>query len=151
MAHETREKTLNQVRHCLDMGDPAGALAILEPYLKKYDGDGDAHALAGTAYLQVGKPWKAETHFKHSLAIWDKQYEISITLLRLLMDRHKWGEALELAERLRRENPNDNVLNVMLESCKEHYNAPPVGWERDENKPRVQIEFTGEARKKKRR
>lgn len=115
---------------------------MLREYLDVAQGDAEAHALLGVAYYKAGEPWNAEKHLKHSLAVLPGQRETQVLLLRLLMDRHSWEEALELATELKREHPSDNVLRIMYESCLENVERPEIGWERQEKLTRYRVEFT---------
>ncbi|MCH8273236.1 MAG: hypothetical protein IH851_00400 [Armatimonadetes bacterium] len=147
MAGRKRERTLGQARALLAAEESSAGLDTLLPYLERYGGDAEAHALAGVAYGQMGDLPNAEVRFKESLAIWEGQFEVSMMLLRVLIERRKWEDALPLAERLRKEHPSDKIVGVMLESVRENVERPDVGWERDENRPRVSVEFTGYASK----
>lgn len=138
----TRDQILSEASELIDAAKPEKAVDILEQYLAKAPADAEALAMIGVAHYNNCEPWEAEKYFKQSLAIIPDQDEIKRLLLRLLMDRHAWEEALEIATELKRDNPSDAVLRVMYESCFENVERPEVGWERDESLGWHRIEFT---------
>ncbi len=137
-----RDAVLRKASELVDLARASEAIDLLRDYLERASGDAEAHAMIGVAYYNNSEPWAAERHLKHSLAALPGRHEIKVLLLRILMDRHSWEEALEHAEELKRENPSDAVLRIMYESCLENVERPEVGWERDEPLRRVRIEFT---------
>jgi predicted Zn-dependent protease len=128
MDADRREIILADARKSLDAGDVAGALASLEPYLARYPADAAANALAGSCWAQVGDNLKAERHLKISVAVDDSQFGVKRLLLSALMNLYKWDEAYPLAEELRREDPNDRIIQVMLESAKENLGVSDPDW-----------------------
>ena len=86
MAYENRQEVLEEARRLLNHGEQTRALKKLDPYLRKYRQDVDANILAGVARAQLGKPEVAEIHFKEALAVYEDNYEVSMMLLRILMD-----------------------------------------------------------------
>jgi tetratricopeptide (TPR) repeat protein len=139
-----RKQTLTKAQQLLERGDTDGAIGLLRQYLQKYGNDIQANALIGIAYERIGALSLAEEHLAVSLAADDSQYDVAMQLIEVRMRQRKFEEALPVAERLYRFHPNDEVLRVRLESIRENVERPAVGWERDENKPTVDIEFTGD-------
>ena len=139
-----RKEVLDKAQSLLEIGDTDAAIGLLRQYLKKYGNDIQANALIGRAYERIGALSLAEEHLAVSLAADDSQYDVAMELIDVRMRLRKYEEALPVAERLYRFHPNDDVLRVRLESIRENVERPAVGWERDENKPKVDIEFTGE-------
>jgi len=139
-----REETLRKAEELLEKGRTDEALGALRRYLKRYGNDIRANALIGRAYRAVGALSLAEEHLGTSLAADDSQYDVAMELIEVRMQLKRFEEALPVAERLYRYHPNDDVLRVRLESIRENVERPAVGWERDENKPEVDIEFTGD-------
>jgi hypothetical protein len=126
----------------MDEDRPGDAVAILEEYLAIYPNDTEAHKAVGFAHFAAGSTWKAERHLRRTLAAVSDQRDAQMLLLRLLMDRHLWEEAFDLATDLRRSHPSDNMVRILWESCAENVDRPEVGWERDADGPPVNIEFT---------
>jgi tetratricopeptide (TPR) repeat protein len=141
---EKRNRMIARVRSLLGKGESREALGILKPYLARHYNDIDANALAGEAHGQLGELPLAEVHFKRSLAAHSDQFEVGKMLLQVLVDLNKWEEALELADRLRREDPNDRRVQILRESCLEHVERPEVGWERESQDYSVRVEFAGD-------
>lgn len=139
-----REETLKWAKEMLEKGRTDEALGMLRRYLKRYGNDIQANALIGRAYRAVGALSLAEEHLATSLAADDSQYDVAMELIEVRMQQRRYEEALPVAEHLYRYHPNDEVLRVRLESIRENVERPAVGWERDENKPQVDIEFTGD-------
>lgn len=144
MSAEKRNRMIARVRALLDQGESRQVLEILKPYLARHYNDIDANALAGVAHGQLGELPLAEVHFKRSLAAHSDQFEVGKMLLQVLVDLNKWEEALELADRLRREDPNDRRVQILRESCLEHVDRPDVGWEREAQDYSVRVEFSRE-------
>lgn len=139
-----REETLRKAQQLLENGRTDEALGTLRRHLKRYGNDIQANALIGRAYRAVGALSLAEEHLATSLAADDSQYDVAMELIDVRMRQRRYEEALPVAEWLYRYHPNDEVLRVRLESIRENVERPAVGWERDENKPPVDIEFTGD-------
>lgn len=139
-----REEILRNAEELLEQGRTDEVLGTLRSYLRRYGNDIQANALIGRAYRAVGALSLAEEHLATSLAADDSQYDVAMELIEVRMQQKRYEEALPVAERLYRYHPNDDVLRVRLESIRENVERPAVGWERDENKPEVDIEFTGD-------
>lgn len=139
-----REETLRKAEELLEQGRTDEVLGTLRRYLKRYGNDIQANALIGRAYRAVGALSLSEEHLATSLAADDSQYDVAMELIEVRMQQRRYEEALPVAERLYRYHPNDELLRVRLESIRENVERPAVGWERDENKPEVDIEFTGD-------
>lgn len=151
MSAEDREIRLSEIRAKLGSGDARSAAKAAKSYLSKYPGDAEAQKLAGVAYAQIDRFVDAERHLALAYAIDDSQYDVGVMLLRAKMELGRWEDALGLAQKLRRENPNDRVVQVMLASVLDHVAPPDVGWERAENMPTHRVEFTGNAEEHRRR
>ncbi|HWP31271.1 MAG TPA: hypothetical protein VNK96_06075 [Fimbriimonadales bacterium] len=138
---ETREQTLTLAKTMLEEGDPNGALGVLEEYLRLYDGDSEAHALAGVAYGQLGIYYLAARHLGHSLAVNDNQNNVRLMLLRALIEMRRWDDALPVAERLKRDNPNSSMIATLYESVIENAQLPETGWSRTKTRLDATITF----------
>lgn len=141
---EERQRLLAAAKTALRSNDANKAMHLLEPYVDVHKGDWEARAMLGDAYLRLGMFYNAESQFEESLAIHSGQYQLKSTLCRMKMDVRKWEEALELAQTLVKEDPNDKVAAVMLQSCRENVDRPTTGWERDSARIDVSINFTND-------
>ncbi len=140
--YEQRQNLLAEANKHMSEKRPAGAIALLEPYVEEHGGDYEARALLGNAYLANGMFFNAESQYRESLAINSDQHELKKVMLRMQMDLKRWEEALELAQEIVKEDPNDKVSIVMLESCKENVERPEIGWERDAKRDDIVIDFS---------
>ncbi len=138
-----RNELIKTVEGLLEAGDPVGAIGLLRPYLKQCHSDSRANALAGIAQADNGNLIQACRHWKLSLAVDSRQYDIMQRLVRALIDLKRWEEVLPIAEDLHRERPNDKVLAVELESIRENAGVTKIGWERDAIRLDIDVRFGG--------
>jgi len=109
----------------LGMGDPKGALQLLESGLRLWPNNSGARYLAGQAALQMGDLERALAEYREATRISENQTNASLAMARIYFSLQKYQAALQFAERHIQSRPFENadayVIGIRAAAAEENW------------------------------
>ena len=109
----------------LAMGNPKGALQLLESGLRLWPNNAGARYLAGQAALQMGDLERALAEYREATRISDSQTNAALAMARIYYSLHKYQAAQQFAERHIQNRPFGNgdayVIAIRAAAAQENW------------------------------